>query len=83
MCISFSVWVCACEHIDYEGQKRTFDSLVQELQLVGSHQIWVLGTKLRSSARHLSSSLDLLDTYPFYFLHKIFSYLIHNIHKIM
>lgn len=68
MCICFCVYVCACEHLDYEGHKRTFDPLVQELQLVGSHQTWVLGSKLGSSARHLSSSLDLLYTYPVVFL---------------
>lgn len=44
------VRVCVYVHVGAQGtQKRALNSLRQELQVVVSHLIWVLRTKLGSS----------------------------------
>lgn len=43
------VYICECSA--HGEQKRTFDPVELELQVVVSHPMWVLGTRLGSSSR--------------------------------
>lgn len=46
----FSFSVCVCDH---GGENRMSDFL--ELYMIVSHQVWVLGSELRASARVASA----------------------------
>lgn len=53
MCVCICVWVCGCA---LGGQKWVLDPPELALQAVGSREMWVLGSKLRSSSRASSAS---------------------------
>lgn len=46
------VWVCTHEYNAHGGQKIALDPFEIEFPVIVSHQMWVLGTKLRSSVKH-------------------------------
>lgn len=54
------VFVCTCEYSSYGGQKRELDSLKRVLKVLLSPWAWMLGTKLRTSARAASSAISLV-----------------------
>ena len=59
--------VCAHACGTHSSQKRASENLESELQVVVSHQMWVLGTEIRSSVRaiiNLNSRLNCSGAYP-------------------
>ena len=62
ICVLLCVHTCACLPVYAQqmctalgGQKRVLDILELQLQVVVSHLMWVLETKLRSSTRTINA----------------------------